>query len=85
MKHNVNISVSVPEGILLSLREENDAFGAQMKKWSALKLCENHKLSVGQGAELADMDEVDFIKYLGQNKVSIFGSAEDIAGDYKNA
>jgi hypothetical protein len=77
--------VSVPEGILLSLREENETFGAQMKKWSALKLCENHKLSIGQGAELADMTETDFIKYLGQNQISIFGTANDIAGDYRNA
>jgi hypothetical protein len=85
LKQLVNINVSVPEEILLSLRTESDEFAAQMKALTALKLCENRKLSIGQSAALAGMDEVDFIKFLGRNKVSVFGSASDIEEDFGNA
>ena len=85
MKQVVNIRVPVPEEVLLSLRVDNDEFAVQMKRLTALKLCEDRKLSIGQSAAFAGMDETDFIKFLGQNKVSIFGSASDIAEDFSNA
>jgi len=85
MKQHVNISISVPEEILLSLRVESDEFAAQMKKLTALKLYENHKLSIGQSASFAGMDKTDFIRFLGQNKVSIFGTVPSILEDYHNA
>ena len=85
MKQNVNINVSIPEEILLSLREDVDEFAANMKLMTAMKLYENHKLTVGQGAQLADLPEEDFIKVLGKNHISIFGSIDDIREDYKNA
>jgi hypothetical protein len=81
----VNVTVPVPEEVLLSLRMEREEFIAQMKTLTALKLCENRKLSIGQSAVFAGMGEEDFIKLLGLNKISIFGSALDIAEDYKNA
>jgi hypothetical protein len=56
-----------------------------MKSLTALKLCENHKLSIRQASVLGGMDEAEFIKFLGQNRVSIFGSASDIAEDFRNA
>jgi len=43
------------------------------------------KLSVGQAAAFAGMDEVDFIRFLGQHRVSIFGTASEIAEDFANA
>ncbi len=43
-----------------------------MKRWTTLKLFEQKRLSIGQSAELAEMTEEDFIKYLGNNNVSIF-------------
>ena len=85
MRQFVNINVLVPEEILLSLRVESDEFAAQMKTLTALKLCESRKLSIGQAASFAGMDEADFIKFLGRQKVSIFGSGSDIAEDYANA
>ena len=85
VKQIVDIKVPVPEEVLLSLRVDNDEFAAQMKKLTALKLYENRKLSIGQSAAFAGMNETDFIKFLGQNKISIFGSASDIAEDFSNA
>jgi predicted HTH domain antitoxin len=85
VKQLVNINVSVPEEVLLSLRAGNNEFASQMKSLTALKLCESHKLSIGQASALAGMDEAEFIKFLGQNKVSIFGSTSDISEDFRNA
>jgi len=85
MERLVNINVPIPREILLSLRTENDDFAAQMKTLTALKLCETRKLSIGQSASLAGMDEIEFIKFLGQNKISIFGSLSDIKEDFQNA
>ena len=85
MRNYVNISIPVPEEILLSLRVENDEFAAQMRVLTAIKLYESHKLSIGQAAMFAGMSEADFIGLLGQHKISIFGSASEIAEDYNNA
>ena len=85
MRQNVSLNVFVPEEVLLSLREDRDKFAVQMKRWSALKLFENHKLSIGQSACLAEMNEEDFIKFLGQNRISIFGDTADIAEDFQYA
>jgi hypothetical protein len=85
MKQFVNINIPVPEEVLLSLRVEGDEFAAQMKALTALKLCEGRKLSIGQAASVAGMDEADFIKFMGRHKVSIFGSVSDIAEDLAHA
>jgi len=85
MERLVNINVPIPSEVLLSLRTERDEFAAQMKALTALKLCETRKLSIGQSAALAGMDEAEFIKFLGRNKVSIFGTPAEIADDFKNA
>ena len=85
MNQLVNINVYVPEEILLSLRTEADEFASTMKVMAALKLYENGKLSIGQAAALAEMDEIDFIRFLGKNRISIFGSVSDITEDFKNA
>ena len=85
MNKYVNVNVSVPEEVLLSLRVDGDEFAYQMKILAAMKLFEQHKLSIGQSAAFAGMDKLSFIKILGQNKISIFGSALDIEEDFHNA
>ena len=85
MKQYANINVPVPQEILLSLRVNDDEFAIQMKTLAAVKLYEDKKLSIGQAAAFADMDESDFIKLLGKHKVSIFGTIADITEDYANA
>ena len=85
MKQLVNITVPVPEEILLSLRVETDEFASQVRMFAALKLFECKKLSIGQSAAFAGLDEIDFIKFLGQNQISIFGTASDIVEDASNA
>lgn len=84
---NVNINISIPSEILLTLRESDKELALDMKRWTALKLFEEKRLSIGQCAELAEMNEEDFIKYLGSNKVSIFPyrSYKELGDDMDNA
>jgi predicted HTH domain antitoxin len=84
---NVNINVSIPGEILLTLRESDIKLALDMKRWTALKLFEQKRLSIGQSAELAEMTEEDFIKYIGSNNVSIFPytSAKELKEDINNA
>jgi len=76
IKENVtkttNLNLSVPSEIFLVLRETENQFIANMKKFTALFLFQNQKLSIGQCAALANMTEEDFIYFLGENKISIF-------------
>jgi predicted HTH domain antitoxin len=85
MNQVVNVSVPVPEEILLSLRVESDEFANQMKVLAATKLYEQQKLSIGQSAAFAGMDKLSFIKFLGQNKISVFAPASELEEDYQNA
>ena len=84
---NVNINISIPAGVLLSLKENERVFSSEIKKLSAVKLYEQERLSVGQSAELADMSVEDFIELLGVNKVSIFrfDNISELEDDVNNA
>ena len=83
----MNINVSVPHEILLTLREKEHELALNMKRWTAIKLYADKKLSIGQCSELAEMTEEDFIKYLGTNKISIFSfnDADELKEDIENA
>ena len=70
--NTTNLSLSIPSEIFLVLRETENQFAENMKKFTALFLFQNQKLSIGQSAALANMTEEDFIYFLGENKVSIF-------------
>jgi predicted HTH domain antitoxin len=82
-----NVNISIPNEILLTLRESDKELALNMKRWAALKLFEEKRLSIGQSAELAEMTEGDFIKYLSASKVSIFPyrSYSELAEDVDNA
>lgn len=64
--------VEFPEEILFSLKEKKDAFVGQMKLYTAMKLFEMGKLSLGKAAVLAGYKKWDFIHLLGQHKISVF-------------
>jgi predicted HTH domain antitoxin len=85
MQQYTEINIPVPEEILLSLRLNSEEFAIQMKTLTSIKLYESRKLSIGQAAAFAGMDEADFIRLLGKHKISIFGSVSDIVEDYASA
>lgn len=64
--------VEFPEEILFSLKEKKDAFVGQMKLYTAMKLFEMGKLSLGKAAVLAGYKKWDFMHMLGQYKISVF-------------
>jgi len=84
---NTNINISIPSEILLTLRKSDAELALDMKRWTALKLFEEKRLSIGQSAELAEMYEDDFVKFMGANKVSIFSylSYKELGEDLNNA
>ena len=61
-----------PEDILISLKEDEYHFLKEVKVLAAVKLYELNRLSLGKAAKLAGLDKFDFIKVLGEYKVSIF-------------
>jgi len=79
-------TLEYPEEILISLKEDEKHFLKEVKILAAVKLYELNRLSLGKAAELAGVDKVDFIKVLGEHKVSIFKlTKEELAKDIKNA
>jgi len=73
------INLSIPSEIFLVLRETENQFVTNMKKFTALFLFQNQKLSIGQCASLANMTEEDFVYYLSENKISLFEYLDDTA------
>jgi len=55
-----DLKISIPSEVLIALRETENQFTSNMKRYTALVLFQNRKLSVGQCAELANMTEEDF-------------------------
>ncbi len=75
-----------PEEILISLKEDEKHFLKEVKILAAVKLYELNRLSLGKAVKLADLGKVDFIKVLGEHKVSIFRlTEEELAKDVENA
>lgn len=79
--------IEFPEELLLSLRTDENEFVREMKRTIAVKYYINKKLSIGQSAELAEMTEEDFMKYLGKEEISIFryDDINEIREDFNNA
>jgi len=79
-------TLEYPEEILISLKEDEKHFLKEVKILAAMKLYELNRLSLGKAAKLAGVDKVDFIKVLGEHKVSIFKlTKEELAKDMENA
>jgi predicted HTH domain antitoxin len=83
----VSVGFDVPQEILLDLKVTEKAFTDYARKYLALDLYKNKHISLGYCTELADMNEEDFIKFLGDNSVSIFGfeDEDDFLEELNNA
>ncbi|SHH79484.1 UPF0175 family protein [Clostridium grantii] len=84
---NVEANIMFPQEILLTLRESKDEFIKELKVTAAVKYYKDKRLSIGQCAILAEMSEEKFIKYLGEQGISIFNfeNEEELLEDIKNA
>ena len=84
---SVATQITIPESILLSLREPVESIGLEMKRALSLRYYASRRLSLGQCAELAEMNKKAFIQYLSSHKISIFNfdSEDELLEDIRNA
>lgn len=68
----MNISFSINDDILLSLKEDAEEFTQNLRFLSALTLYRKNRLSLGKAAELAGYNKLDFIDKLRLEKEAIF-------------
>ena len=68
----MNISFSVNDDILLSLKEDAEEFTKNLRFLSALTLYRKNRLSLGKAAELAGYNKPDFIDRLRLEKEDVF-------------
>jgi len=64
-----------------------ETVGLDMKRALAMRYYDEKRLSLGQCAELAEMNEKSFIGYLSRYGISIFNfeSQEELLEDIRNA
>ena len=81
------VNVNIPEAVLYDIGMNLDEAAAFAKKAVALAYYKQQKISVGYCAQIADMSEEDFIKYLGENQISIFhfDSFDEFVDEVNNA
>jgi predicted HTH domain antitoxin len=68
------ITIDIPEKVLLAEKMDADAFAREMRVLTAVKLYELGRLSSGRAAELAGMSRVAFLLSLNQYEVFPFSS-----------
>jgi predicted HTH domain antitoxin len=65
------VSVDIPEAVLYDTRMSREEAALFSKRAVAMEYYKQG-VSIGYCAQIADMTEEDFIRYLGQHQVSIF-------------
>jgi len=68
----LQISLNVPNEILLDLNTTESLFTNYIKRFVAMDLYAKKNISLGYCAEFAEMTKEDFVKFLGESGVSIF-------------
>lgn len=66
------ISFNLPNEILYDTRQSEEEALRFVKKYTALSYYTHRGVSLGYAAQIADMDKESFIRFLGENGVSIF-------------
>ena len=81
------VNIYYPDELPLALKQSDEETVKTIKRYSALKLYEVGKLSLGQCAELAEMSIEEFLKFLGANKITTFkyDSVKELEQDIENA
>ena len=81
--HTQQITIDIPEKILLAEKTDANSFGKELRILAAVKLYELGRLSSGRASELAGMPRVEFLLTLNRYKVCPFESElSDLEKDY---
>ncbi len=65
------IRFTVSEDLLIALNENESELAQQMKLYTALQLFKEHKLTLGQAADFAEMTRYDFMQLCGKYDVAV--------------
>ncbi|MCD8151354.1 MAG: UPF0175 family protein [Clostridiales bacterium] len=81
------ITVSIPEEVLYDTKMSIEDASSFARKAVALGYYTQSSVSLGYCAQIAEMQEEEFITYLGQNHISIFRfeDKEEFQGELNNA
>lgn len=77
------ITIEVPEKVLLAEKMDAAAFGRELRFLAAVKMYELGRLTSGRAAELAGVDRVEFLLALGRYGVFPFAAElEELEADH---
>ncbi|GIV69496.1 UPF0175 family protein [Caldilinea sp.] len=80
------LTISYPDDLLLSLKEDEETFAAEARLLLAVKLYELGRISTGMAARLANMSRVAFMFTLSRFHLSPIGvEADELDEDVKYA
>ena len=81
------LMTEIPEDVLCSRKISPEEKGKVLLQQAAMELYKRGDSSHGFCAEMAGMSRIDFIRYLGEHKISIydFYTPEELEEDIKNA
>ena len=66
------VTVQIPDAVLYDTHMSTIQANDYARKLIALDYYTRHNVSIGYCSQIAEMSEEDFIKFLGQNNISIF-------------
>ena len=66
------IAFSVPDEVLFDTKMNREQANQFARRYVALGFYKQNGVSIGYCSKIAGMTEEEFIKYLGQNEISIF-------------
>ncbi|MBQ9361511.1 MAG: UPF0175 family protein [Lachnospiraceae bacterium] len=81
------IIMQIPEAVLYDTHMDASDASAFAKKMVALGYYTKNNVSIGYCAQIADIPEEDFIRFLGENGISIFQykDKEELLKELRNA
>ena len=81
------VAVKIPDAVLYDTHMSSVQVNEYARKLIAIDYYCRYHVSIGYCAEIAEMTEEDFIKLLGENKVSIFqfDDKDEFISELRNA
>ena len=81
------IAFSVPDEVLFDIKMNREQASQLARRYAALGFYTQNGISIGYCSQIAGMTEEEFIKYLGQNEISIvrFDDQEEFLKEIEHA